>query len=289
MCRPSHFGVLYVINPWMEGHVGLATRAAAEAQWARLHEELSAVADVALIEAVAGLPDMPFVANAGLVLGSTAVPSVFRHAERKGEEAPFTRWFEGNGFRVVALDPALAFEGEGDALFQPGEPLLWAGYGWRTMLESHRALPAIFDVEVVSLRLVDERFYHLDTCFAPLAGGRVMYYPPAFDEPSRDAIERRVPSERRLEVGEADALAFACNAVEVGDAVFLNAATDALRARLAAWGLRAVPCNLGEFMLAGGAAKCLVLRLAQRVPPPEARPPGARGFASPSPTWSRPA
>ena len=65
------------------------------------------------------------------------------------------------------------------------------------------------------LKLVDQRFYHLDTCFCPLEGGFAMYYPPAFDEASRAAIEKRVPAERRIAIGEEDALAFACNAVNI--------------------------------------------------------------------------
>ena len=110
--------------------------------------------------------------------------------ERAGEEAPFADWFSGAGFEIITVPREDPFEGEGDALFQPGEALLWAGYGVRSALETHSMLGQTFATEVVSLRLVDPRFYHLDTCFAPLPDGHLLYYPAAFDERSRRAIRR---------------------------------------------------------------------------------------------------
>jgi lysine-ketoglutarate reductase/saccharopine dehydrogenase-like protein (TIGR00300 family) len=173
----------------------------------------------------------------------------------------------------VTVEEFLAFEGEGDALFQPGQRLLWAGYGVRSALETHRDLTDIFQVEVVSLRLVDQRFYHLDTCFAPLPGGKVFYFPPAFDDPSVETIRNRVAPEDRHEVGEEDALNFACNAVVAGNTVIMNYASAALRERLNRWGFEVLTTPLTEFMLAGGAAKCLSLKLEQDLPAPAAGAP----------------
>src|SRR5207244_3996001 len=133
--------------------------------------------------------------------------------------------------------------------------------GVRTSLQADRHLAEMLDVQVVPLRLVDERFYHLDTCFCPLPEGRVFYYPDAFDRDSLDRIAARVPAEQRFEVDAADALHFACNAVVAGGALITNFASDALRERLERWGHEVVVCPLGQFILAGGAAKCLVLQL----------------------------
>jgi lysine-ketoglutarate reductase/saccharopine dehydrogenase-like protein (TIGR00300 family) len=116
-------------------------------------------------------------------------------------------------------------------------------------------------VEVLSLRLMDERFYHLDTCLCPLSDGTLLYYPPAFDFHSNRLIEARVSPEKRLAVGESDALAFACNAVNVGQSVILNQASAALRQQLEERGYTVVETPLTEFLKAGGAAKCLTLRL----------------------------
>ncbi len=266
MCEPTWFGVEYVINPWMEGQVGRASRDAARQQWQALYELLRPLASIVVQPAAPHLPDLCFVANAGLVLDDLFVPSVFRVRQRAPEVAHDKAFFAARGLRVVELPDDQAFEGEGDALFQPGEPLLWAGYGVRSSLESHRTLTGLLDVEVVSLRLVDERFYHLDTCFAPLPEGRVLYYPAAFDELSLREIERRIPAERRLAVAEADALRFACNAVRVGTTIVTNHASETLQERLAGWGYRVRTTALDEFLLAGGAAKCLCLYLEQEIP-----------------------
>ena len=116
-------------------------------------------------------------------------------------------------------------------------------------------------VDVVTLKLTDTRFYHLDTCFCPLEGGYVLYYPPAFDEPSRAAIEARVPASKRIAIGEEDALAFACNAVNIDDRVVVNRATPEFVRALGDKGFEVLQTPLSEFMKAGGSAKCLTLRL----------------------------
>jgi len=263
VCPPDHFGVDYVINPWMEGQLGRVDRERARAQWSSLVEGFSETARVESVAPVQGSPDMCFTANAGLVAAGRAVPARFRKAERSAEELPFAAWLGEAGLDVVSLPGTDPFEGEGDALFAPGEPLLWAGYGVRSALETHAFLGETFGVEVVSLRLVDPRFYHLDTCFSALPGGRLLYYPPAFDEPSRREIEARVPSAKRIAVSESDALGFACNALRLGERLFMNRASDSLREGLSRWGFEAREHSVDEFLKAGGGVKCLSLILEQ--------------------------
>ena len=165
------------------------------------------------------------------------------------------------------------FEGEGDALIQHGYPLLWAGYGVRSGLEAHRTLTEALDVEVVSLRLVDQRFYHLDTCFYPLPGNRIVYYPAAFDDLSLREIERRIPEKNRIEVSEEDAMNFTCNALNIGDTIITNSASKSLQKRLLDWGFEVKVVPVTEFMLAGGAVKCLSLLIDQDLGAnPESRP-----------------
>ncbi len=79
-----------------------------------------------------------------------------------------------------------------------------------------------WQIEVVPLTLIDPRFYHLDTCFAPLAGGFVMYFPEAFDTGSRARIEAFYPPAKRIVVEEADAVRFACNVVNLDHTLILN-------------------------------------------------------------------
>lgn len=263
VCRPDYFDVRYVINPWMSGQIGRVVRSRALAQWSGLMERLAGLAELVEIAPAEGCPDMCFTANAALVAGGRALPARFRMPERRGEEEPYRAFFERRGLLRETAGEAHPFEGEGDALFQPGEPLVWAGHGPRSTRESHAAIARAFDVEVVSLRLVDPRFYHLDTCFTPLAQGRVLYAPAAFDLPSRRAIEARIAPERRIAVDSADALAFACNALPVDGRIFLNAASPGLVRALAVWGYEACVQPVDEFIKAGGGVKCLTLRLEQ--------------------------
>lgn len=261
MCPPVHYEISYVINPWMREQLGNTDAAQAMREWEGLRFALSVLADVEVMAAAPDLPDLPFTANAGLVLENTFVPSRFRNHERQGEEAHNIRWFAAQGFEVRHLPAGLTFEGAGDALFDRAVPRLWMGYGHRTDLAAATALAKLLHVETIPLGLADPRFYHLDTCFCPLSRGHLLYFPAAFDAAARAAIEARVPADKRIVVDAADALLFACNAINLGDVVVLARAGAALRATLENAGYRVVETPLGEFLKAGGSAKCLSLRL----------------------------
>jgi lysine-ketoglutarate reductase/saccharopine dehydrogenase-like protein (TIGR00300 family) len=274
MCPPDHYEVDYVINPWMEGNIHKSSREAAASQWEALCSLLEKEAQVERIAAQPGLPDMVFTANAGLALGKKFVLSRFLPRERQGEEPVFKKWFKKQGFDIFELPPDLPFEGAGDALLDPHRGCLWAGYGFRSELAAHPQLAQWLNVEVISLRLADPRFYHLDTCFCPLENGPLLYYPQAFDANSNRAIEQRVPAEMRIAVSETDAVRFACNAINLGKKIFVNQASAELRQRLADAGFEAVETPLNEFLKAGGGAKCLTLRLT------EPEHPGAKAASS---------
>jgi len=265
MCAPDFYDVDYVINPWMEGNIHKSSRERAVEQWQKLFHVIKDRAIVDLVVPAQGWPDMVFTANAGLVLGKNVVLSRFFHKERQGEEPYFKAWFAENGFKVYELPQDLPFEGAGDALFDREGRWLWAGYGFRSELDSHPYIAQWLDTEVVSLRLIDERFYHLDTCFCPLAGGYLLYYPPAFDSYSNRVIEMRIPPEKRIVVAEPDAVKFACNAVNINQIVIMNQVSQELKDRLGAVGFEVVETPLSEFLKAGGAAKCLTLRVTEPV------------------------
>ena len=265
MCAPDHYDVDYVINPWMEGNIHKSSRDRAVEQWQKLYDIVADNATVDLIQPQKGVPDLVFTANAGLVLEKTVVLSRFFHKERQGEEPYFQQWFEENGFTVHVLPKDLPFEGAGDALLDREGRWLWAGYGFRSELDSHSYLAKWLDIEVLSLRLMDERFYHLDTCFCPLTDGYLLYYPPAFDSYSNRRIEMHVPSEKRIAVSEPDAVNFACNAVNIDKLIVMNKASDALKEQLKDAGFHIIETPLTEFLKAGGAAKCLTLRSTESV------------------------
>jgi N-dimethylarginine dimethylaminohydrolase len=204
---------------------------------------------------------MVFTANAGLVKGREFIVSRFRYPERQYEEPYFADWFMDRGYEVSMMPRDVPFEGAGDALFDRGDGCLWMAHGHRSIPAAREVLAERLGLEVVVLKLVDQRFYHLDTCFCPLERGFAMYYPPAFDDASRETIERRIPAAKRLALGEEDALAFACNAVNIDSTVAVNHASPAFVKTLARQGFEVVQTPLSEFMKAGGSAKCLTLRL----------------------------
>jgi len=172
-----------------------------------------------------GLPDLVFTANAGAVYKDKAIASHFMPHERRPEEVHYKKWFRDNGFDLLDLDEKIGFEGAGDCLFDRGGSWLWTGFGYRTEIEAHADIQKFFDVDLVSIKLTDSRFYYIDTCFCPLTGGFLMYHPPAFDFDSRIAIESRIPPHKRIIVDTMDAGNFACNAVNIGDTVILNKAS----------------------------------------------------------------
>lgn len=260
MCPPNHFNVEYEINPWMK-IARAPDRALARRQWEDLYTLLNVRigADVELIAAHAGLPDMVFTANAGIVDGCRYLPSRFRYPQRQGESPYFARWFTTHGYTVDALPAAVegTHEGEGDALVW--RDLLVCGYGHRSDKRAHCAIGGMLSRDVVALDLIDPRFYHLDTCLTPLSADILAYYPPAFSPESVAAIER-LPGEK-IVISEHDALNFGANAVVMGKHVVLNAGCSEFEADLKARGFRVHATPLSEFIKSGGAAKCLALFL----------------------------
>ena len=257
MCPPDYYGIEYEINPWMDRAVG-SDKAVSLAQWSALHKTLVGLGTkVELMEPVAGLPDLVFTANAGLIYENLFLSSRFRHGVRQGETPHFDRWFAAAGFEVETLPTGMGFEGAGDALFL-GETL-FAGYRTRSDARGHQWIAARLGVQVLPLELVDPRFYHLDTCFCPLDETSAIYFPGAFDDYGRSVLKDRVDT--LIEATSGEAATFSCNAVVVGRSVVLNEAAPRLASALRDRGFEVYPLPLTEFIKSGGSAKCLTLRV----------------------------
>lgn len=257
MCPPDYYGIEYEINPWMN-RARQADHALAVEQWQALRAALIAAgAEIAQLEPVAGLPDLVFTANAALVFRDRVILSRFRHEERQREVSHDEAWLAADGFRIEHVPEDVFFEGAGDALFC-GDTLL-AGYRIRSDARGHQLIGKMLGVRVIPLELVNDYYYHLDTCFCPLAPGQAIYFPPAFDEYAQrvllDQIEHLIPVE------ESEARRFACNAVVVGRTVVTNTGCPRLHAALREHGFETRETPLDEFVKAGGSAKCLTLRL----------------------------
>lgn len=268
MTDPSAFEVSYRINPWMRPSAWTGRDAeAARAASAELRAALAALgAHVETIGAVRGLPDLVFPANAAVVLNGRALLARFRHPERQGEEAVFRAVFarlqaRGLVSEIVDLPDGVLQEGAGDAIWDAARGHFWAGFGPRSSRASVGVIRRVFGQEVVGLELASERFYHLDTCFCPLSGGEVLYFPDAFTPDALAAIRARVAAEDRIEATPDEAAAFCVNAVNLGEHIVMALAPASLRGRLEARGYRLTEIDLGPFILSGGAAYCMTLRL----------------------------
>jgi N-dimethylarginine dimethylaminohydrolase len=257
MCPPDYFGIEYEINPWMNVQKG-SDAVRARQQWDALYRSLlDRNVALELIEPVKGLPDLVFTANCGLVYENLFISSRFRYGVRQGEAPYFERWARDRGFELVIMPERFHFEGAGDALFC-GDTLI-AGYRFRSDVRSHQWIGERISREVLPLELVDPRFYHLDTCFCPLAPDLALFYPGAFDEYGISVLRDRIPN--LIEVAPEEAISFSCNAVVVGRTVILNEGALKLAADLEARGFTVHPLQFSEFIKSGGSAKCLTFRV----------------------------
>ncbi len=257
MCPPDCYAIDYEINPWMNRR-RQCDRELAGRQWHDLRSLLEEVgATISCLPPVAGLPDLVFTANAALIYREAAILSRFRHPQRQGEERHNRRWLSEHGLRVLSLPPGTFFEGAGDALFC-GDTLL-AGYRTRSDVRAYQQIGDLLDCRVIPLELIDPTYYHLDTCFCPLAPDVAIYYPPAFDDYGQRVLREMIAE--LIPLGDAEAQRLACNAVVIGRTVVTGIGCPELHRQLQDRGFTTRPTPLGEFLKAGGGAKCLTLRL----------------------------
>jgi N-dimethylarginine dimethylaminohydrolase len=255
MCQPDYFTVEYAINPWMNPDKKPDT-ALAMRQWQQLRETFTRLGHtVRTIDPVPGLPDMVFAANGATVVGGKVLGARFRHPQRAAEGDAYLSWFARNGYQAVP--PRSVNEGEGDIVFA-GRAIL-AGHGYRTDPAVARELEGLFGLPVVSLRLVDPRFYHLDTALCVLDAGTAAYYPAAFDDAGRAALASLFGT--LIEAKDEDAEVLGLNAVSDGRHVVLPAQAAGLAAQVAGQGFVPVPVDMSEFRKSGGGPKCCTLEI----------------------------
>ncbi|MER6999740.1 dimethylargininase [Streptomyces sp. NPDC000410] len=256
MCRPTHFDVVYSINPWMDPTKPVDTPLAI-AQWEQLRRvylDLGHTVDV--IDPLPGLPDMVFAANGATVIDGRALVARFRDDERVNEAPAYHDWLRDHGFTHLRT-AGFVNEGEGDYLFT-GEWLL-AGTGFRSDPRSHAEAQEYFERPVISLRLVDPHYYHLDTALAVLDEKTIAYHPAAFSPGSHAVLRQLFPD--AITVGDADAAVFGLNMTSDGYNVVLPQAATDLAAALRERGFNPIGVDLSELLKAGGSVKCCTLEL----------------------------
>ncbi len=256
MCPPEHFAVEYTINPWMNPALPVDA-ALAMRQWQELRATYVRLGHtVHTIRPEPGLPDMVFAANGATVIGGKVLGAKFKHAERQPEAAAYLAWFREHGYGVVR-DPAVVNEGEGDIVFA-GRAIL-AGHGFRSESAIKSELAEFFGLPVISLRLTDARFYHLDTAVVVLDADTAAYYPAAFDDAGRAALTSHFAE--LIEVKDEDAEVLGINAISDGRRVVLPEQATGLITQLTAAGFEPVGVDMSELLKAGGGPKCCTLEL----------------------------
>ncbi|MFD0784358.1 dimethylargininase [Micromonospora azadirachtae] len=259
MCSPEHFAVEYAINPWMDVTAPVDTELTVK-QWDRLRETLVQLGhEVHQLTPERGLPDMVYAANGAFVVDGAVYGAQFKHEQRAAEAAAHRAFYESQGWRFIA--PSETNEGEGDFAYVPEAHggLILAGHGFRTELAAHAEAQEALGRPVVSLRLVDPRFYHLDVALAAIDDANIVYFPGAFSAASQKVLAQLFPD--AVIADDADVMAFGLNLVSDGLNVVLNSEAAGLAEKLEAVGYHPVPVELSELKKGGGSVKCCIAEL----------------------------
>ena len=255
MTPPAHFAVEYTINPWMDVDTPVDVCTAMK-QWEHLYETYVGLGHtVDLVQPLPGLPDMVYAANGGLVANDTAIVARFAHPERTGEEAAYADWMAARGHAPVQTRHIN--EGQGDLLLVGG--MVLGGYGFRTDRRAHAEVAELLRMPVISLELVDPRFYHLDTALAVLDDHTIAYYAPAFSAAAQGQLHALFPD--AIEVASCDAYVLGLNAVSDGLHVVHPAAATGFAVQLRDAGFEPVGVDLTELLKGGGSVKCCTLEV----------------------------
>ena len=256
MTPPTHFTVEYAINPWMDPSTPVDTGLALN-QWHSLVAAYETLGhSVHFVDPQPGLPDMVFAANGGLHVGGRAVAARFAFPERAPEGDHYADWFHSSGFGPVHRTEGV-HEGEGDFLVVGGRIL--AGTGFRTHRDTHAEMAEITGLPVITLDLVDPRFYHLDVAIGVLDDENIAYYPAAFSAASCALLDELFPD--AIIAGEADALVLGLNFVSDGKHVVMTDAAPGLALALRDAGYEPITVDLSELLKGGGGIKCCTLEL----------------------------
>ncbi|MEI6728626.1 MAG: arginine deiminase-related protein [bacterium] len=259
MCTPNHFQVEYQINPWMKP--GTVDTQKALDQWHNLVAAYKASGiEVEILDQKKGLADMVFAADQGLIVSKERkilLLSNFKYTQRQGESLEYKRWFIDQGYRVDTLPKQLTFEGGGECI--PWNGKFFIGEGFRNNSDTYKYIEKKYKVEFIPLKLINEKFYHLDTCFFVLNQTTAFYYPPALAEKSITKLEQLFPN--LIEFTTQEIEAFAANSVVTENSVFMQTGSQTFKDKVEFLGYTVIQADISEFIKSGGGIHCLTFEL----------------------------
>lgn len=251
MSPPDHFSIDYSINPWMQID-NPVNKKTAQSQWLSLKRTYQDFGfTITEIPAAKDHPDLVFTTDHGVWINDTFYLSNFRYPERQVEQKLIYPWYKQQQIKTHSI-PSIYFLEGGDVLVHHGQ--IYLGYGFRTSQESAEYLHNTTHLPVISLDLIDEAFYHLDTCLLPLSKEIALYYPQAFSLSGIKKLKQSFDILIPLTAREAEN--FACNSVIIGSSVLCQPNLD-FEKRLFELGFTPVPLSMTEFNKSGGGIHCL--------------------------------
>ncbi len=265
MSSPQFFDVAYAINPHMldkDGKLNKIDKPKAQQQWQQLKEKFIQLGfDVAVLQARPELYDFVFCANTFFAWEhsgkKSALLSNMRSHHRQPEVAIAKQWLEQQGFEIHHIPANFLFEAMGDCIWNLADATLYIGHGFRTSSETIDILKTIVPFAVTPLQLIDERFYHLDTCFFTINKECAAYVPEAFAPASLNLIKSKFAHAIAIDVDEAIDH-FAGNAFCPDQKnIILHPGANKLTAKLKKMGLKIHEIDTSEYMKSGGSVFCL--------------------------------
>jgi N-dimethylarginine dimethylaminohydrolase len=271
MASPEFFDIIDVKNAHMEGQAGKLNKSLAIQQWNELKKVYESLVQKGILDSVHVIPgakgceDMVFAANQTFPWITTenkkvVVVSKMKHPSRQKEVPHFEKFFSQENYSLVHLSRTQLFEGMGDTIPHPGKRLLYGGYGHRSDISAYEEISEVLGVPIIPLELVDDRFYHLDTCFVPLNEESVMLYPEAFSKNGIEVIKKIFKNVLAIPLEEASGN-FALNAHaihnEKGKVAILQKGSQETVKVLKKSGFEVVELDTSEYMKSGGSVFCM--------------------------------
>jgi N-dimethylarginine dimethylaminohydrolase len=267
MCSPDYFDIVDEKNVHMHAQIGSVEKQKALDQWTALKQtyesliQLGALEEIQVLAGDKDCEDMVFAANQTLPwYDGKVILSNMYHESRKREVKHYAHFFLQQGYQCLPLAEKMVFEGMGDAIPHPSKKLIYGGFGHRTELAVYAQISHMLDCPIVTLEMINPKFYHLDTCFLPINQYTVMLCKEAFTEEAYAKIKSLF-----IEVIDIPeylaANTFALNAhiipTQNGVQAIIEKKASEVTQLLQDRNIRVWPVDTSEFMKSGGSVFCM--------------------------------